>query len=368
MMRVMVTGATGFMGRNLMLRLSESKWGQAVPFVRDVSSIRDILSSVDAIVHLAGVNRPSDPVEFMIGNVDLTQRICDVLSDLGRSVPIVFASSIQAERDNLYGRTKRNAEEILRQYGASQGSPIYVFRLPNVFGKWCRPNYNSVVATFCHNIPRDLPIRIDDPSAKLKLVHIDDVIDKFLGILSSKGEPEPQMRVEPEYEATVGELASLIRSFHEGRETLTIGRVGAGLPRALYSTYVSYLPVEKFSYPIKRFADERGSFVEMLKTVDSGQFSFFSAFPGVTRGGHYHHTKTEKFLVIRGEARFQFRNLLTSECHELRTSGSNPEIVETVPGWVHDITNVGTDEMLVMLWANEVFDRMRPDTFSSVIR
>jgi UDP-2-acetamido-2,6-beta-L-arabino-hexul-4-ose reductase len=245
--------------------------------------------------------------------------------------------------------------------------PVHVFRLPNVFGKWCRPNYNSVVATFCYNIARDLPIQVNDPQATLTLVYIDDVIESFFQVMDGAVDTTSAdgfATVKPQYTTTVGELARLIRSFRDSRGSLLMERVGTGLVRALYATYVSYLPVEAFAYEVPQHADGRGVFVEMLKTPDCGQFSFFTAHPGVTRGGHYHHSKTEKFLVIKGHALFRFRHMQTGQTHELQTSGDRPQIVETVPGWMHDITNTGPEDMVVMLWANEIFDRIRPDTYN----
>ena len=238
------------------------------------------------------------------------------------------------------------------------------FRLPNVFGKWCKPNYNSAVATFCHNIARGLPIQVNDAAAPLRLVYIDDVVAELLRFLADPGSGVGLRQAGPVYATTVGELARQIEAFKDVRTSLVSERVGTGLVRALYATYVSFLPPQAFSYGVPKYGDARGVFVEMLKTPDCGQFSFFTAHPGITRGGHYHHTKTEKFLVIKGEARFKFRQMQTGETHELVTSGAKAEIVETVPGWTHDITNIGSEEMVVMLWANEVFDRSKPDTYA----
>jgi UDP-2-acetamido-2,6-beta-L-arabino-hexul-4-ose reductase len=279
----------------------------------------------------------------------------------------LYASSTQADLDNAYGRSKREAEVILAKTGQDPLVPVHIFRLANVFGKWCRPNYNSVVATFCHNVAHNLPIQVNDPQAALTLVYIDDVIDSFVQIMDgaelSTGDDGFGM-VQPQYTTTVGELARLILTFRDSRSSLLTERVGAGLVRALYSTYVSYMPVESFAYDLPQHADQRGVFVEMLKTPDCGQFSFFTTHPGVTRGGHYHHSKIEKFLVIKGQARFRFRHILTGQVHELKTSGDRPQIVEMVPGWTHDITNIGIEEMVVMLWANENFDRDQPDTYA----
>jgi UDP-2-acetamido-2,6-beta-L-arabino-hexul-4-ose reductase len=245
--------------------------------------------------------------------------------------------------------------------------PVHVFRLPNVFGKWCKPNYNSAVATFCHNIARGIPIQVNDPAALVTLVYVDDVIARFMQLMDGADacrDTGGSEAIAPQYTTTVGELARQIQAFKHSRSTLMTDRVGTGLLRALYATYVSYLPPELFTYTVPQYGDTRGVFAEMLKTPDCGQFSYFTAHPGITRGGHYHHSKTEKFLVIKGQARFKFRHMHTGETYDLNTSGDKAEVVETVPGWTHDITNVGPEEMVVMLWANEIFDRARPDTFT----
>jgi UDP-2-acetamido-2,6-beta-L-arabino-hexul-4-ose reductase len=372
--KVLITGANGFVGRNLRLRLRERKDVQVVCYTRDhqVEQLAGLLEGVDFVFHLAGVNRPQDPKEFVTGNTDLTRDLCRSVADaaraIGKPISIVYTSSTQAAQDNPYGRSKREAEESLARTGREPLVPVHVFRLPNVFGKWCKPNYNSVVATFCHNIARDLPIQVNEPQVALTLVYIDDVIERFVQIMDGAVPITGQngfAAVQPQYVATVGELERLVRTFHESRSSLVTERVGAGLVRALYATYVSYLPVELFVYDVPKHEDRRGVFVEMLKTPDCGQFSFFTAHPGVTRGGHYHDSKTEKFLVIKGHALFRFRHMQTGQTHELETTGARTQIVETVPGWTHNITNIGNDEMVVMLWANEIFDRARPDTYDS---
>jgi len=330
-----------------------------------------MVAETSAVVHLAGENRPTDESAFAQVNAGLTSLLCDAIQkefdSTGRCVPMVLASSTQAEHENPYGRSKLKAEQAVQALAKATGNPCIVFRLPGVFGKWCKPNYNSVIATFCHNLARDLPINIIDPSASVRLVYVDDVVS---AILKALVEPTPGCvlgAVVPEYFITLGELASQLRAFANCRTTLMSERVGTGLVRALYATYVSNLPQEKFAYEVPKYADPRGVFVEMLKTPDSGQFSYFTAHPGITRGGHYHHTKSEKFLVIKGEALFRFRHLLTDELVELRTSGTATQVVDTIPGWTHDITNVGNEEMVVMLWANEKFDRQKSDTVASKI-
>ena len=372
-MKVLITGANGFVGQNLQLHLAERKDVQVVRFTRhcDVAQLPVLLQGVDFVFHLAGVNRPQDPQEFATGNVNLTQTLCQAVCAVavatGKKVPIVYTSSIQAERHNPYGQSKRGAEDALLTVTRSHQLPVHIFRLPNVFGKWCKPNYNSAVATFCHNIARDLPIQVNDPAAPVTLVYVDDVIERFVQLMDGADAavgPDGFATVAPQYTTTVGELAQQIQAFKDSRSSLMTERVGTGLVRALYATYVSYLPVESFTYTVPQYADPRGMFAEVLKTPDCGQFSFFTAHPGITRGGHYHHSKTEKFLVIKGKARFKFRHMQTGQGHELLTTGDMSEIVETVPGWTHDITNIGADEMIVMLWANEAFDRARPDTFA----
>lgn len=363
-MNVLITGINGFIGQNLLSVLRERKDVQVLQCARDdLAGLQARVAEADCIFHLAGVNRPEHPDEFVAGNSDFTRALCAALERSGKQIPVVYSSSIQADRDNPYGASKRAAEDALRAVAAHQAIELHVLRLPNVFGKWARPDYNSAVATFCHNIARDLPIQVNDPNAALQLVYIDDVISHCLAIMDGAG-VTPGSQVEPVYSTTVGGLADQLRAFKASRDSLITERVGTGLVRALYSTYLSYLPPAAFDYEVPGYTDPRGTFVEMLKTPDAGQFSYFTAHPGVTRGGHYHHTKTEKFLVIKGQANFRFRHVMTGEFHELKTSGERPVIVETVPGWTHDITNIGNDEMIVMLWANEIFDRERPDTYS----
>ncbi len=365
-MNVLITGAHGFVGKNLQAAFIERK-DVNVSIIGRQSTDEELKQAVDTaefVFHLAGVNRPTHQEEFTTGNADFTQRLCELVKGTSRKIPILYTSSIQVERDNPYGISKRGAEDHLLALQKETGNPVHIFRLPNIFGKWCRPNYNSAVATFCYNTINDLPIVINDPNANIPLVYIDDVVEGFMGVMDGHVHQETYPEITPTYAITVGELADQIKAFKESRSTLISERVGEGLVRALYSTYVSYLAPQQFSYDIPKYGDARGVFVEMLKTKDAGQFSFFTAHPGITRGGHYHHSKTEKFLVIKGRARFGFRHILTDETFEQITSGEHPVIVETIPGWSHDITNIGDDEMVVMLWANEIFDRNRPDTFA----
>jgi UDP-2-acetamido-2,6-beta-L-arabino-hexul-4-ose reductase len=367
-MRVLVTGSAGFIGQNLTLRLTERGIGWA-GFTRgqDVAELPALVASADAVVHLAGVNRPQDPADFEAVNVGLTEALCGAIRAVGRRVPLIVASSAQVQADNPYGRSKRGAEEAVDALSRESGCPVAVYRLPGVFGKWCRPDYNSVVATFCHRVPRGMAIRVDDPSAPLRLVYVDDVVERFIADITEGWEGLRRPEIDPVYQTTVGDLEKHIRGFGEARSTLMTERVGSGFMRALHATYLSYLPPEQFAYSLTGHSDPRGRFTEMLRTPDCGQMSYFTAGPGVTRGGHYHHSKSEKFLVVSGEARFRFRHVLSGETHEVTVSGSVPQVVETVPGWAHDVTNIGSGELVVMLWASEVFDPARPDTVSCAL-
>lgn len=364
-MRIAVTGANGFIGKNLVVRLREEGHEPvAIAHGLDAATLAALLADIGAVLHLGGVNRPLSEDEFLSGNLGGTETLIAAMTALPQRPPLLFASSIQAGRDNPYGRSKRAAELVLRAYSDETGAIVAICRLPNVFGKWCRPNYNSVVATFCHNISRGLPISISAPEAELQLVYIDDVVDAFIAFAT---QPANEVVVGPVHATTLGALAIQLEAFRDSRHNLVTGAVGTGFLRALHATYVSYLEPSNFAYDLVAHTDPRGSFVEMLRTPDSGQFSFFTAHPGITRGGHYHHTKTEKFLVIQGTARFGFRHILTDETFEVVTSSQQPQVVETVPGWSHDVTNIGDDTMVVMLWANELFDRDKPDTIAAKV-
>ncbi len=364
-MQVLVTGADGFMGRNLICRLKEIDGIETSKFTREnnLEQLKEIAPKADWVVHLAGINRPENDVEFVHGNVNLTETLCDALTTSPKKIPIVYSSSIQAENDSPYGKSKRAAEKVIETYGAKTGSDVYLYRFTNVFGKWGRPEYNSVVATFCHNIANGLPITINDPKTKLSLVYIDDVVNDIITVLRGKKTPG-FCEISPVYQTSLGQLADQVRRFADSRKNLTTQAVGKGFVRALYATYLSYLKPDTFRYPLEKHGDDRGDFVEVLKTQDSGQFSYFTAHPGVTRGGHYHHTKNEKFLVVKGQAMFRFENIETGEKKTVNVTQQHPEVIETIPGWAHDITNTGDTLMVVLLWANEIFDQGNPDTYS----
>ncbi|MCC8381326.1 NAD-dependent epimerase/dehydratase family protein [Xenorhabdus sp. PB30.3] len=365
-MRVLVTGSDGFIGKNLCIKLLELQNIQILKYNRnhDLEYLNECISQADFIFHLAGENRPKDENDFINVNSGLTKNICNLVKENNKNTPIAFTSSIQVEQSNLYGQSKLHAETHLLNLHTEKNNPIYIYRLPNVFGKWCKPNYNSVVATFCHNICHNLPIEIHEPSTELNLVHIDTIIDSFISLLFNKSSNKIYIKLDPIYKVTLGEISEYLYKFRDGQKTLLTEKVGTGFIRVLYATYISYMPPTCFSYPLIKHEDSRGSFIEMLKTEDSGQFSFLTAHPGVTRGGHYHHVKSEKFLVIKGKARFGFRHVITDEVFEIYASGKQPKVVETIPGWSHDITNIGDDELIVMLWANEIFDKDHPDTIA----
>jgi len=365
-MKVLITGSEGFIGKNLVTQFLVKENYELLQFNHKSSleELEKLIAESDFICHTAGVNRPDDESDFYRTNSGLTKIICDFASENDREIPVIFTSSIHVERDNAYGKSKLEAESHLLNYSKLTGSPIYIFRLSHVMGKWCRPNYNSVIATFCYNISHALPVSIYDPDYLLKIVYIDDLVDTFSQIINGEYSQLEFCTVEPTYEVTVGDLASQIQKFSDSRKSLVTENVGTGFIRALYATYISYLDEENISYEVPSYMDSRGTFVEFLKTKDAGQFSFFTSAPGITRGIHYHHSKSEKFLVIKGEAEFSFEHLLNKNRYKLNTSGINPTIVETIPGWIHEIKNIGKEELVVMIWANEIFDRNKPDTYS----
>jgi UDP-2-acetamido-2,6-beta-L-arabino-hexul-4-ose reductase len=373
--KILITGAEGFIGKNLKIHLSELKDIEIFTFVRSDNflDLKKIISEVDFIFHLAGANRPENTSDFYLVNKNLTEAICNhialVYKETKRRIPILFSSSSQAELNNDYGLSKLAAEEAIQCLLREYEIPVFIYRLPNVFGKWSKPNYNSVVSTFCHNIANEEPIFISDPKIKLTLVYIDDVVRQFIQCIHSAYSPPKEgfFSILPQYEIALGDLANQIKSFKLSRNTLMTGTVGHGLSRALFATYLSHIPLKDFAYSLKENKDIRGTFVEMVKTPNCGQFSYFTAHPGQVRGKHYHHTKNEKFLVVKGSARFRFRHIMTNQIFELYTSDEKPEVVQSIPGWVHDIKNIGVNDMIVMLWANESFDTKLPDTYSSFI-
>jgi len=377
-MKILVTGSSGFIGRNLIAHLGMQTDHVVLGYDIDNTpeELANALAEVDLVFHLAGVNRPKTEEEFRTGNVGFTEELCNALLALGRSVPIVISSSIQAELDNPYGVSKRQAEEVLERYAEESGARVLIYRLTNVFGKWSRPNYNSVVATFCYNIAHDLPIRISDPDHELALVYIDDVAEAFVAevrgqkteVRGQKSEVREQKgkagyrEVAPVYRVTLGRLAELIRSFREMRKTLVLPGLNDAFTRKLYGTYLSYLEPDAFAYDLAQRCDPRGCLAEFVKSPAFGQIFVSTTKPGVTRGGHYHHTKTEKFLVLQGDAIVRFRQIEGEEILEYPVQGKDFRVIDIPPGYTHDITNVGDTQLVTLFWASEVFDPEHPDT------
>lgn len=363
-MKVLVTGSNGFIAKNLIEHLKRDESIELYLFSKkdSVNLLEAYVREVDFIFHLAGVNRPQNVREFYEGNSNLTKIIVDTLKLTKKTTPIVLSSSTQAELDNDYGKSKLEAEELLLEYAKATKAPIYIYRLPNVFGKWSKPNYNSVISTWCHNIANDLEIHVNNRDAELNLVYVDDVVNSFMQKLENRSD-DKYVLIDTVYKKTLGEIEKLLYEFKENRKTLLIPNVASGFERVLYATYLSYLATDNFSYELKGHQDNRGTFYEILKTLDSGQFSLSTTAPGILRGNHYHHSKNEKFLVIRGEALIEFRHIVTDEIISYKVSDKKMEVVEMIPGYTHNIKNTGSEEMLLFLWANETFDQNNPDTY-----
>lgn len=384
-MNVLITGANGFVGRNLTQRLYALRDGrdrtrpalridEVLLYTRETApeTLAAYCRSADFVVHLAGVNRPQDPEEFTTGNTDLTRTLLAQLRQSGNRCPVLLASSIQASltgryAGSPYGQSKRAAEALLRAYSEQTGAQGLIYRFPNLFGKWCRPNYNSVVATFCHNIARDMPITVSDPATELELVYIDDLVDELLDAM--EGHPHQAdagyFRVPVSHAVTLGEIVRLLRSFHDQPQTLLLPQIPDGsFAKKLYSTYLSYLPPEKVAFPLKMNVDARGSFTELLKTDACGQVSVNITKPGVTKGRHWHNSKWEFFIVVAGRGLIRERRIGSDEVIEFAVSGERIEAVQMLPGYTHDIINLSdTEDLVTVMWANERFDPEHPDTY-----
>lgn len=366
MKTVLITGSDGFVGRNLWVSLQQRSDIRLLGYdVHDLpTELESLLSQADFVFHLAGVNRPQHPEEFKSGNTELTEQICNYLSASGRKVQIAITSSTQAATDNLYGTSKRAAEDAVFQYGKNTGVNVFVFRLSNIFGKWCRPNYNSGVATFCNNIAHGLPIQVNDPEVVMNLVYIDDVVRSLVALLDGVSVTKDSFCiVQPAHTVKLGVIVDMLRSFHDSRDQRSIPDLGDPFTKKLYSTYLSYLPLDKFSYPLKMNVDERGSFTEFIKTPDRGQVSVNISKPGITKGNHWHHTKNEKFLVVSGQGVIRFRKIGTTEILEYYVSGEKLEVVDIPTGYTHNISNTGATDLVTVMWCNELFDPENPDTF-----
>ncbi|MGI6657908.1 MAG: capsular polysaccharide biosynthesis protein CapF [Dethiobacteraceae bacterium] len=365
-MKILVTGAKGFIAKNLIAELRNQKYSHIFEYNRDSDPalLEEYCKNADFVFHLAGVNRPINESEFMEGNYNFTSTLLKILEKYNNKCPLMFSSSIQAELNNPYGRSKKAGEDLVFSYSQKTGAKVLIYRFPNVFGKWCRPNYNSVVATFCYNIARDLPIVVNDRSAILKLVYIDDVVKELIRALEGNGNCIGEFYEVPlVYKATLGEIAEIIFSFKRSRENLSVPDMSDGLVKKLYSTYLSYLPQKQFSYPLKMNVDKRGSFTEIIRTLDRGQVSVNISKPGVVKGNHWHHTKNEKFLVVSGRGVIRFRKIDSDKIIEYFVSGEQLEVVDIPPGYTHNIENLGDSDMITIMWANECFDLEKPDTY-----
>ncbi|MDK0733056.1 NAD-dependent epimerase/dehydratase family protein [Clostridium perfringens] len=364
-MKVLITGAKGFIGKNLVSTLEREDKYEIICIDRENSKEeleKGVLNS-DFIVHLAGINRPKNEEEFFEGNTGLTEEIIEILKKNNKNTSILITSSIQADLDNAYGQSKKGAEEALIKYMADTKGNVFIFRLPNVFGKWCRPNYNSAIATFCYNIARGEEVWISDPIKEMTLVYIDDVVRNIKDVIDNEKTYIPgYQNVDIEHKATLGEIVDLINSFKESRKSLMIPNMENELTKKLYSTYLSYLPEKDFSYPLKMNVDNRGSFTEFIKSKDRGQVSVNISKPGITKGNHWHDTKNEKFLVVSGEGVIRFRKVDSEEIIEYKVSGEKLEVVDIPVGYTHSIINTGERDMVTIMWVNEIFNPEKPDT------
>lgn len=377
-MKILVTGACGFVGKNLVAELNNISEGKcnfagiekgAEVLCADIDTPADTLKSYckdcDFVFHLAGVNRPKEDKEFIEGNLDSLTQLIAFLREQGNTCPIALSSSTQAALQNPYGESKHRAEETLRHYSEETGEKVYIFRFPGLFGKWCRPNYNSVVATFCYNTANGLELRIDAPEKEIILAYIDDVVRTLLCCVTDNAvkDNEGFCLVNPTYSVSLKRLADLLASFKNGRDKLQVPYLADAFERALYATYLSYLPKDKFSYPLTTHSDYRGSFTEIIRTTDRGQFSVNISKPHITKGNHWHHTKNEKFCVVSGNGVIRFRKIDSDEIIEYFVSGDKMEVVDIPTGYTHNIENLGDTDMVTFMWASEAFDPQRPDTY-----
>ncbi|RLK63788.1 NAD-dependent epimerase/dehydratase family protein [Atopobacter sp. AH10] len=366
-MKVLVTGAQGFIGKNLCASLNYEEAIEILPYTEDSSfeDLKTYTAEADFVFHLAGVNRPKEEKEFTEGNRDLTQQVLDLLVEQNNLVPVLITSSSQAKLDNPYGKSKKAAEELVFQYGNDHHVPVYVYRLSNVFGKWSRPNYNTVVATFCHNIARNQAITVNDPKVTLDLIYIDDLVEEFMRALNGKPTKEGDFcKVPVSYPVTLGQIAELLYSFKESRNNRILPNFADEFTNKLYATYLSFLDEQDFSYPLIMHEDQRGSFTEFVKSPYGGQVSVNVSKPGITKGDHWHHTKNEKFLVVSGEGAIRFRKLDSDKIIEYKVSGRKMEVVDIPTGYTHSIVNLSdTEDLVTVMWVNEMYDPNRPDTY-----
>jgi len=365
-MNILVTGARGFIGKNLIAELKNQKYTDILAYDLDTdpSLLDSYCQKADFVFHLAGVNRPKDQSDFMTGNFGFTSTLLDTLKKYHNACPVMISSSTQATLDNPYGRSKKAGEDLMVVYGKEVGAKILIYRFPNVFGKWCRPNYNSAVATFCNNIANNLPITINERDVVMNLVYIDDVVEELINALKGKESFDGNLcKVSVIHTITLGEIVDLLYSFKNSREERSIPNLADGFTKKLYSTYLSYLPQDQFSYPLKMNVDNRGSFTEFIKTLDRGQVSVNISKPGIMKGNHWHHSKNEKFLVVSGKGVIRFRKLDSDEVMDYYVSGEKLEVVDIPTGYTHNIQNLDNTDMVTIMWANEVFNPDKPDTY-----
>ncbi|MEO6513731.1 MAG: NAD-dependent epimerase/dehydratase family protein [Candidatus Saccharimonadales bacterium] len=368
MKTVLVTGAGGFIGKNLCAQLTTDKEIELLRFDRDSTedNLREYIKNADIVFHLAGVNRPLDEKDFDTGNRELTERILSMIKESDRQIPVVITSSIQAEKDNAYGKSKKAAEELVFNFGKGTNTPVFVYRLPNVFGKWCKPNYNSVVATFCNNIATGLPVVVNDPSTELTLVYIDDVIREFVDVMNGHASvhDDGYSYVKKTFKTTLGQLKQDIEELGESRTTLVMPNLDSEYSRDLYATYISYFAEDNFSYALKTNTDDRGWLAEFIKSRQFGQIFVSKTKPGISRGNHWHNTKIEKFLVVDGKAEIAFRKMDASNAEIIRyqVSGDKLTVLDIPTGYAHSIKNIGDTDLTTIFWADEILNPERPDT------
>lgn len=366
MKKILITGASGFVGKNLVAELKNQGYEELFLYNRSnsIEELEEFTKHCDFVFHLAGINRPDHEEEFMEGNYGLTSTLLELLKKHENKSQVLITSSIQAEKDNPYGKSKKAGEELLFEYSKGTGAEVYVYRLPNLFGKWSKPNYNTVVATYCYNIARNLEVQVNNPVANLTLSYIDDVMEEFVKALNGNPTKTNEYCLVPvSYSIQLGELAEKLLSFNESRKTLSVAKMDDALTKKLYSTYLSFLPKDNFSYDLKMNVDNRGSFTEFLRTPDRGQVSVNISKPGITKGNHWHHTKNEKFLVVSGEGLIRFRNIDEEEIVEYRVTGDKLQVVDIPTGYTHSIVNVGETDLVTVMWVNESFDPEKPDTY-----
>jgi len=365
-MRILITGAKGFVGKNLVAELRNRGYSELYEYDFDTEKkMLDVFcADAEFVFHLAGVNRPKEQSEFMEGNFGFTSELLNTLKKHGNKCSLLISSSIQASADNEYGRSKKAGEDLMLEYEKETGAKVFVYRFPNVFGKWSRPNYNSAVATFCYNVARDMPIQVNDRDALINLVYIDDVVEEFINALNGNANSKNGFCIVPvEYFVKLGDIVDLIYSYKNSREDLFIPDMSDEFTKKLYSTYISSLPEDRFSYLLNSHIDNRGSFTEFIKTINGGQISVNISKPGITKGNHWHHTKNEKFLVVSGRGVIRFRNLNSDNVLEYFVSGDKLEVVDSPVGYTHNIENLGDTDMVTIMWANESFNNEKPDTY-----